>query len=158
MRATAASSAPSASWSIWARSPIRSRSRTCSRATGRFDEVGGADYLARLAASVVTIINAGDYGRTVFDRHLRRALIEIGSDIVNEAYNIDLDLDAPAQIEQAEQHLHNLATAGETRRDFAAFHRGTYGDVRSSGPKPPSSRTAESPAWRPDCATSTASC
>jgi len=88
---------------------------------GSLDEVGGTDYLARLAASVVTIINAGDYGRTVFDRHLRRALIEIGSDIVNEAYNFDLDLDASAQIEQAEQHLYNLATAGETRRDFTAF-------------------------------------
>lgn len=88
---------------------------------GSLDEVGGADYLARLAASVVTIINAGDYGRTVFDRHLRRALIEIGTDIVNEAYNFDLDLDAPQQIEQAEQQLYTLATAGETRRDYKTF-------------------------------------
>ena len=88
---------------------------------GSLDEIGGADYLARLAASVVTIINTGDYGRTVFDRHLRRALIEIGSDIVNEAYNIDLDLAAPAQIEQAEQQLHTLATVGETRRGFSTF-------------------------------------
>ena len=88
---------------------------------GSLDEIGGADYLARLAASVVTIINTGDYGRTVFDRHLRRALIEIGSDIVNEAYNIDLDLDAPAQIEQAEQQLYNLATAGESRGKIETF-------------------------------------
>ena len=88
---------------------------------GSLDEIGGADYLARLAASVVTIVNTGDYGRTVFDRHLRRALIDIGSDIVNEAYNIDLDRDAPAQIEQAEQQLYRLATAGDTRREFSDF-------------------------------------
>ncbi len=88
---------------------------------GSLDEIGGADYLARLAASVVTIVNAGDYGRTVFDRHLRRALIEIGTDIVNEAYNIDLDLDPSAQIEQAEHQLYTLATAGETQVDFATF-------------------------------------
>ena len=30
-------------------------------------EVGGAQYLVRLAASVVTIINAEDYGRTIHD-------------------------------------------------------------------------------------------
>lgn len=88
---------------------------------GSLDEIGGADYLARLAASVVTIVNAGDYGRTVFDRHLRRALIEVGTDIVNEAYNIDLDLDPSAQIEQAEQQLYTLATAGETQVDFSPF-------------------------------------
>ncbi|MCY4189956.1 MAG: replicative DNA helicase [Rhodospirillaceae bacterium] len=88
---------------------------------GSLDEIGGTDYLARLAASVVTIINTQDYGRTIFDRHLRRALIEIGTDIVNEAYSIDLDLDALAQIEMAEQNLYNLATSGDTRRDFQTF-------------------------------------
>src|SRR5258707_6625549 len=43
-------------------------------------EIGGAQYLARLAASVVTIINAGDYGRTIHDLYLRRQLIGIGDD------------------------------------------------------------------------------
>ena len=88
---------------------------------GSLDEIGGADYLARLAASVVTIINTEDYGRTIFDRHMRRALIEIGTDVVNEAYSIDLDMDATAQIEAAEQSLYNLATTGESRRDFHTF-------------------------------------
>ena len=87
---------------------------------GSLDEVGGVDYLARLAASVVTIINAGDYGRTVFDRHLRRALIEIGSDIVNEAYNIDLDLDA-LRPDRAGRTA--SPQSGDRRRDAARLHR-----------------------------------
>src|ERR1700757_5420698 len=35
-------------------------------------------YLARLAAEATTIINAEDYGRTIYDLAVRRALIAIG--------------------------------------------------------------------------------
>src|ERR1700733_13413434 len=43
-------------------------------------DIGGARYLGNLAGSVVTIINAGDYGRTIYDSYLRRQLIEIGNE------------------------------------------------------------------------------
>src|SRR5512142_1740269 len=58
---------------------------------GALSEIGGAQYLVRLAASVVTIINAEDYGRQIHDLYLRRQLITIGEDTVNEAYAHDLD-------------------------------------------------------------------
>jgi replicative DNA helicase len=54
---------------------------------GALAEIGGAAYLARIAASVVTIINAEDYGRTIFDLYLRRQLISICEDTVNTAYD-----------------------------------------------------------------------
>src|SRR5882672_12436248 len=41
-----------------------------------------AQYLARLAAEATTIINAVDYGRTVYDLAIRRDLIQIGEDMV----------------------------------------------------------------------------
>ncbi|MBT7898261.1 MAG: replicative DNA helicase, partial [Rhodospirillales bacterium] len=44
-------------------------------------DAGGAKYLGRLAATAVTVINAGDYGRTLFDLHLRRKLIELSGEI-----------------------------------------------------------------------------
>src|SRR5580704_16581151 len=44
-------------------------------------------YLARLAAEATTIINAEDYGRTIFDLSIRRGLIVIGEDMVNLAYD-----------------------------------------------------------------------
>jgi replicative DNA helicase len=89
---------------------------------GALGEIGGAQYLARLAASVVTIINAEDYGRTIHDLHLRRQLIDIGEDVVNDAHNHDLEQDARAQIETAERKLFDLATSGQYEGGFRAFN------------------------------------
>jgi len=88
---------------------------------GALAEIGGAQYLARLAASVVTIINAEDYGRTIHDLHLRRQLIAIGEDVVNDAFAYDLDRAAPQQIEEAERRLFELATTGEFEGGFQPF-------------------------------------
>jgi replicative DNA helicase len=88
---------------------------------GTLDDIGGPSYLARLAASVVSVVNAEDYGRTVHDRALRRDLIGIGEDIVNRAYEIELDATAQQQIEIAEQSLYTLATEGAYQTDFKAF-------------------------------------
>ncbi len=85
-------------------------------------EIGGAQYLARLAASVVTIINAAEYGHQIYDLHLRRQLIIIGEDIVNDAYAFDLEREAPAQIETAEKKLFDLATLGEYESGFQPFN------------------------------------
>src|SRR6185437_6185195 len=75
--------------------------------------VGGAQYLADLAASVITIINAEDYGRLIHDLYLRRQLITLGEDVVNEAFKHDLDVPATTQIEATEQRLFELAKTGE---------------------------------------------
>ena len=48
------------------------------------NEIGGPAYLARLAAAATTIINAEEYGRTIYELAMRRRLIGIGTDIVNE--------------------------------------------------------------------------
>src|SRR4051794_1671181 len=77
-------------------------------------EHGGAQYLARLAASVVTIINAEDYGRTIHNLHLRRQLIDLGEEMVNEAHSYDFDLPAMQQIETAEEQLFRLSETGDT--------------------------------------------
>jgi replicative DNA helicase len=86
-----------------------------------FDEVGGAEYLAQLAADAVTIINAGDYGKLIHDLYLRRELIDLGTDVVNEAYGADFDHGAGQQIESAEQKLYDLATSGDHEGGFISF-------------------------------------
>src|SRR3984893_5823215 len=88
---------------------------------GALAEIGGAQYLARLAEAAVTIINAEHYGRTIHDLHLRRELITIGQDVVNEAFQHDLDDPATEQIERAEQKLFELATTGEVEGGFRSF-------------------------------------
>ncbi len=88
---------------------------------GSLDDIGGTDYLSRLAASVVTIINAEDYGRTIHDRHLRRELIDLGGEVVNRAYEVDLKTSALDQIEIAEDGLYQLATRGQYEGGFIGF-------------------------------------
>ncbi len=80
--------------------------------------VGGAEYLADLATSVVSIINTDDYARTIYDLHLRRELITLGEDIVNESFAHTLDKDAVSTIEGAESRLFSLAETGDTRGGF----------------------------------------
>ena len=80
--------------------------------------VGGAQYLGDLAAGVITIINAADYGHLIHDLHLRRQLIVLGEDVVNNAYQHDLDEPATKQIEATEQRLFDLALTGELDRGF----------------------------------------
>ncbi len=88
---------------------------------GALQEIGGAAYLARLAAGVVTIINAEDYGRTIHDLFLRRQLIAIGEEVVNEAYEHDLERGANLQIETAEKRLFDLAESGQLEGGFQPF-------------------------------------
>lgn len=78
-------------------------------------EVGGAQYLSRLAASVVTIINAEDYGRTIHDLFLRRQLIEIGEDIVNDANTVSLDSAGATIARAAEQRLYEVMSPTESK-------------------------------------------
>lgn len=85
------------------------------------EEVGGAQYLARLAASAATIINAEDYGRTIYDLALRRELISIGEEMVLTAYDSPVDYPAAEQIENAEKHLFDAAEKGGHEGGFKAF-------------------------------------
>ena len=50
-------------------------------------------YLARLASEATTIINAYDYGRSIYDLAMRRELISIGEDVVNVAYDAPVDFE-----------------------------------------------------------------
>jgi replicative DNA helicase len=116
-------------------------------------DIGGmtvGQYLARLAAEATTIINAQDYGRTVYELALRRDLIRIGEDMVNVAFDAPVDFAPRAQIEDAERRLYELAatTAGSS-------------GLRRPSPLPSIwrrkrfSATANCPASPPACAIST---
>jgi replicative DNA helicase len=87
-------------------------------------DIGGmtvAQYLARLAAEATTIINAADYGRTIYELSLRRDLINIGEDMVNVAYDAPVDFAPRAQIEDAERRLYELAESGRYDGGFQKF-------------------------------------
>src|SRR5580693_6724786 len=62
-----------------------------------------SQYLARLATEATTVINASDYGRTIYDLAIRRSLIGIGEVMVNLAYEAPIEVGPQAQIEDAER-------------------------------------------------------
>jgi len=84
-------------------------------------EIGGPAYLAELAGAAASVINAGEYGRIVYDLHLKRELINLGEDMVNRAYGGEIDEIASKQIEAAEQNLYDLATSGDYEGGFVDF-------------------------------------
>jgi replicative DNA helicase len=87
-------------------------------------DLGGmtvGQYLARLAAEATTIINAQDYGRTIYELAIRRQLIGVGEDMVNVAYDAPVDFAPRAQIEDAERRLYELAEAGRYDGGFQRF-------------------------------------
>jgi replicative DNA helicase len=80
-----------------------------------------SQYLARLAAEATTVINAEDYGRTVYDLSIRRSLIVIGEEMVNIAFDAPVDFAPRDQIEDAERRLYELAETGKYDGGFQRF-------------------------------------
>src|SRR6188474_567791 len=86
-------------------------------------DIGGlnaSQYLARLAAEATTVINASDYGHTIADLAVRRNLIRIGEDMVNQAFDAPVDFAPREQIDDAERKLYEIA---ENSRFGSGFQR-----------------------------------
>ncbi|HWD13766.1 replicative DNA helicase [Pseudochrobactrum sp. sp1633] len=89
------------------------------------DKVGDMtvfQYVVRLAAEAVTVINAEDYGRAIYDLATRRSLIGIGEEMVNVAYDAPVDMAPRSQIEDAERRLFELAETGRYDGGFQPFN------------------------------------
>ena len=83
--------------------------------------VGGAGYLAQLAAHASSIYNAADYANTIYECYIRRSLITIGENIVNSAYDYDFDSSSENQIEEAENELFQLGEMGNVERHVVSL-------------------------------------
>ncbi|MEN3950527.1 replicative DNA helicase [Iodidimonas sp. SYSU 1G8] len=94
-------------------------------------EVGGPQYLARLAAAATSMLHAEEYGRTIYDLALRRQLILIGEETVHNATEADTELSATSQIEQAEQKLFTLAESGQSEEGFKPFSRSIHAAIEN---------------------------
>ncbi|MEM0908901.1 MAG: replicative DNA helicase [Pseudomonadota bacterium] len=98
-----------------------------------FADLTPTEYLTRIAANVTTIINAEDYGRTVFDLAVRRSLISIGEEMVNEAYDAPPDVTPGAQIETVEKRLFELAATGRSDQGFVEFSEALSAAIKMAG-------------------------
>ncbi len=85
-------------------------------------ELGGAAaYLGRLAAMAAPIVNITDYAKEIYELARRRALIEIGSDLVVEARSPDASTTASEIIEETEKALYEVAEEARFGQGFATF-------------------------------------
>ncbi|MEQ9116366.1 MAG: replicative DNA helicase [Rickettsiales bacterium] len=83
-------------------------------------EYGGHKYLADLAGLSLGIINMYDYGKSIYELALKRELISIGKDIVNDAREHKFERSAHDQIENAEKKLYDLSNDDlERNKGFA---------------------------------------
>ena len=85
------------------------------------DSVGGVEYLADLAGTVVSLTNAESYAHTIYDLFLRRELINVGSDIVEDARGFNIEQETSETIEKAEAQLFKLAESGESKGGFVTL-------------------------------------
>jgi replicative DNA helicase len=90
-------------------------------------------YLARLAAEATTVINSADYGQAIYDLAIRRSLIQIGEEMTTVAYDADVDMTAPKQIEEAEKQLFDLAEKGRYDGGFQPFNEALTDAIRMAG-------------------------
>jgi replicative DNA helicase len=83
--------------------------------------LGGGEYLTQLVTSLVTVLSVEDYGRTIHELHLRRQLIAMGEEMVQDAHKHEIDNPATQQIEAVERKLYDLATTGDAGSGFKPF-------------------------------------
>lgn len=89
----------------------------------KLEEIGGFEYIMNVTSASVTIINAEDYGKIVFDRYIRREMIALGSDIVNDAFIDNLESSAETQIETAEKRLYELSDSKDSNKGLIDFSK-----------------------------------
>jgi len=95
-------------------------------------DIGGGAYLAKLAASAITVINIADYSTMIYDLALKRQLVDIGEGIVNTAYLHKVDVPAINQIEDAEQKLFSLSVEGTGDKGFKAIRHSVVNAIKQA--------------------------
>jgi replicative DNA helicase len=92
-----------------------------------------AQYLARLAAEATTVINAADYGQSIYDLAIRRNLILVGEEMVQVAYESDVEMTPNKQIEKVEGELFQLAEKGRYDGGFQNFSSALSASIQMAG-------------------------
>ena len=96
-------------------------------------ELGGSEYLARLAASAVAAFAANEYAQIIYDLAIRRKLIALGQDISARAADVNVEDEPDKQIVTAEQALYHLAETGDEVKGFQSFLAAVTTALKTAG-------------------------
>ena len=83
--------------------------------------IGGSNYLSVLLNAGTGIIDIVDYANVIKDLSLKRNLVLIGENIVNNSYKKIYETKAQKLIEEAEGELFNLSATGENAKGFVGI-------------------------------------
>lgn len=82
------------------------------RQTGQLDAAGGIAYISSLTDTVPTSANVEYYAQIVFDNFIRRELIKVSGEIVQEAH--DDTIESRAALEEAQKRIFELTDSKQT--------------------------------------------
>lgn len=92
--------------------------------------VNSLDYLLKLSANSASVINLLPYARDIYETFIKRSLINIGEEVVHDAYEHNVETHASNLIEQAEQKLFNLALNGIADSGFMQLRSSLLESIR----------------------------
>lgn len=72
--------------------------------------LGGTKYLNSLVENIVSVLNAKEYARNIYDLYIRRRLLDIADEISHRVHTYSIENDAFKQVEQVEESLFCLMT------------------------------------------------
>jgi replicative DNA helicase len=78
-------------------------------------------YLNQIKDSAPSTQNAYQYARLLYDLHIKRSLIGIGKNIIQDTISNEEDLEGINLIENAENDLYNLSQTGSSDRKYSLF-------------------------------------
>ena len=82
---------------------------------------GGISYLLKISENSISIINSKQYGELIYDLFIRRKLINLGTNLINESYENFEEQDSNEIIENIESNLFNLTNEGEIQKGPKQF-------------------------------------
>ena len=86
-----------------------------------FIDNGGMSYLLKISENSISIINSKQYGELIYDLFIRRKLINLGTNLINESHENFEEQDSNEIIENIESNLFNLTNEGETQKGPKQF-------------------------------------
>tara|TARA_B100000963_G_scaffold230197_1_gene200815 strand:+ start:10491 stop:11915 length:1425 start_codon:yes stop_codon:yes gene_type:complete len=84
-------------------------------------EIGGIDYLLKLTKVSTTKNQIKYYSQLLSDLYIRRQLIQISEETLEESKNKDLEISGSNILENTERKLFEIAERGEFQRSFVTF-------------------------------------
>ena len=84
-------------------------------------EIGGVDYLIKLTKVSTTKNQIKYYSQLLSDLYIRRQLINISEETLEESKNKDLEISGTNILENTERKLFEIAERGEFQRSFMTF-------------------------------------